>query len=98
MRVALLGDRLGAMALNNGWAGVVIEGCVRDSDALVELPIGVKALGTCPQRSYKRGEGQVGVMVRLGRMDVRSGWRLYADADGIVTLPHPATEPTDEPD
>jgi len=94
VRVALLGDRLGSLALTNGWAGVVIEGCVRDVSALHELPIGVKALGSCPLRSYKRGEGQVGVMVRLGRLDVRSGWWLYADADGVVTLPHPAEAPS----
>jgi len=90
MRVALLGDRLGAMALSNGWTGIVIEGCVRDVDALRELPIGIKALGSCPLRSVNRREGQVGVMVRLGRMDVRAGWWLYADADGVLTIPYPA--------
>ena len=90
MRVALLGDRLAALAIQNGWVGVVIEGCVRDVTALAELPIGIRALGSNPRRSVKRGQGQIGVMLRLGRMDVRSGWWLYADADGIVTLPHAA--------
>lgn len=96
MRVALLGDRLGALALSNGWTGVVVEGCVRDVATLHELPIGVKALGSCPMRSHKRGEGQVGLMLRLGRMDVRSGWWLYADADGVLTLPYPAAIPSNE--
>ena len=93
MRVALLGDRLGALALSNGWIGVVVEGCVRDVAILRELPLGIKALGSCPLRSNKRGEGQLGLMVRLGRMDVRSGWWLYADTDGVITIPHVATNP-----
>lgn len=90
LRVALLGDQLAALAIQNGWIGVVIEGGVRDVAALRELPLGIRALGSNPSRSVKRRQGQMGVMVRLGRMDVRSGWWLYADDDGIVTLPHPA--------
>ena len=89
MRCALVGDQLGALAVANGWAGMVIEGCVRDTAALRRLPLGVRALGSNPQRSNKRGQGQISVMVRIGRMDVRSGWWLYADEDGIVTVPEP---------
>ncbi len=96
MRVALLGDRLAALALSNGWVGLVIEGCIRDSDALLEIPIGVKALGSCPIRPNQRGDGHLGVMVRLGRMDVRAGWWIYADADGVLTLPHQAEAPPTE--
>lgn len=93
LRVALLGDKLAAQAVTNGWIAVVVEGCVRDTAALRELPLGVKALASCPMRSYKRGEGQVGVVLRIGRMDVRSGWWLYADADGILTMPGEALRP-----
>jgi len=90
MRVALLGDRLGALAVQNGWNGLVIEGCVRDVAALGDLPIGIRALGSTPRRSVKRGRGQIGVILRLGRMEVRSGWWMYADADGILTMPEEA--------
>lgn len=90
MRVALLGDHLGGVAVANGWRGVVVEGCVRDVAALRELPLGIRALGSTPQRSIKRGQGQVGVVLRIGRLDVRSGWWLYADEDGIISLPRPA--------
>jgi len=90
LRVALLGDQLAALAVQNEWIGIVIEGGVRDVAALRELPIGIRALGSNPRRSVKRGQGQLGVMLRLGRMDVRSGWWLYADDDGMITLPHPA--------
>ena len=57
MRVALLGDQLGALAVQNEWTGVVIEGCVRDVAALRGLPIGIRALGSIPRRSIKRGPG-----------------------------------------
>ncbi len=89
MRCALFGGRLGALAVENGWTGIVIEGCVRDVTALRSLPIGVKALGSNPLRSNKRGEGQIGTMVWIGRMNVQSGWWLYADEDGVITLPKP---------
>lgn len=88
MRVALFGDQLATLAIESDWAGILIEGCVRDAAALGSMPIGIRALGTCPQRSQKRGQGQIGAMVRIGRMDIRSGWWLYADEDGIVVLPH----------
>ena len=89
MRCALVGDQLGELAVANGWVGIVVEGCVRDTSALRNLPLGVRALGSHPMRSNKRGQGQMSVMVRIGRMDVRSGWWLYADEDGIVTVPEP---------
>ncbi len=89
MRCALVGDQLGELALANGWVGIVVEGCVRDTAALRNLPIGIRALGSNPMRSTKRGQGHMSVMVRIGRMDVRSGWWLYADEDGIVTVPEP---------
>lgn len=89
MRCALFGSQLGALAVENGWTGIVIEGCVRDVTALRSLPLGVKALGSNPLRSAKRGEGQIGTMVWIGRMNVQSGWWLYADEDGVITLPEP---------
>lgn len=89
VKVALLGDELAALAIENGWGGIIIEGSVRDVSRLGELPIGIKALASSPARSNKRGEGSIGVMVRMGRMDVRSGWWIYADADGVVTIPGP---------
>ena len=57
MRCALVGDIIAGIGVEQGWAGIVLHGCVRDVAALRELPIGVKALGTNPRRSEKRGEG-----------------------------------------
>ncbi|HPA39809.1 MAG TPA: ribonuclease E activity regulator RraA [Phenylobacterium sp.] len=83
---ALLGDMLGADAVKNGWAGVVVNGAVRDSAVLGTLDLGVKALGTHPMRSVKRGEGMVDVPVAFGGVVFVPGDRLYADEDGIAVL------------
>jgi regulator of ribonuclease activity A len=58
MRRAVLGDMLAKQAVDNGWSGIVVYGCIRDSFAIAQLALGVKALGTCPLRTDKRGEGQ----------------------------------------
>jgi regulator of ribonuclease activity A len=87
MRCALLGDSIAALARANGWAGVVIHGCVRDVAALEELGLGVKALGSNPRPSRKSGAGEVGVPVSFGGITFSPGARLAADADGIVVLP-----------
>lgn len=87
LRFALLGDILGDMAVSNGWAGVVINGCIRDSRALGKLPLGVMALATMPRKSVKRGEGQRGEDIRFGGVTFRSGFWLYADDDGVIVAP-----------
>ena len=87
MRCALAGDNVVGAALENGWAGVVINGCVRDVDALAQLPIGVKALGSCPRPSGKTGAGAIDVPVVFGAATFTPGAMLYSDEDGILVLP-----------
>ncbi|WP_435099984.1 ribonuclease E activity regulator RraA [Arhodomonas sp. AD133] len=84
LRCALLGDNLAAMARDNGWSGIVVYGCIRDSGEIRELDIGVKALNVHPRRSEKRGEGERDVAVTFAGVTVRPGEWLYADEDGVV--------------
>ena len=84
MRCALLGDQLGLLAQQNRWAGIVINGCVRDSMELMELDLGVRALATHPLKSVKRGEGQKDIVVRFAGVSFVPGHHLYADADGLL--------------
>ena len=84
LRRALLGGNLGAAAARNGWAGVVIDGCVRDTVELNVQDIGIRALASMPLPTEKRNEGQSGVAVQLQGVWVRPGDWLYADEDGIV--------------
>ena len=83
-RRALLGDKLGEAAVRNGWAGVIIHGCIRDSAALAQMNLGIRALGTMPLRSEKRNEGERDVPVRFAGVTFRPGDHVYVDEDGIV--------------
>jgi regulator of ribonuclease activity A len=87
LRCALVGDNVAGLALENGWAGLVINGCVRDVDALAALALGVKALGSNPRPSGKDGAGEVEVPVSFGGATFTPGALLYSDADGILVLP-----------
>lgn len=84
LRCALLGDRLGELAVSNGWSGVVVNGCVRDTAALAGLPIGILALAAHPMRSTKRGAGERDVPLRFAGVSFIPGQWLYADEDGFV--------------
>jgi regulator of ribonuclease activity A len=87
MRCALLGDSIASLARDSGWAGLVVNGCVRDTVALDELGLGVKALGSNPRPSGKAGAGEVGVPVSFGGITFTPGARLAADEDGVIVLP-----------
>ena len=83
-RCAMLGDLLAAKAVKNGWAGVVLNGCIRDSADIASMDLGVKALGTHPLKSVKKGVGERDVPVRFAGVTFLPGQHLYADEDGIV--------------
>ena len=84
LRRALVGGNLGKAAAKNGWAGVVVDGCVRDSAELAECDVGIRALALMPWPTEKRQEGQSDVAVLVQGVWVRPGDWLYADEDGIV--------------
>jgi regulator of ribonuclease activity A len=87
MNCALLGDRLGVLAASNGWLGVIVNGCVRDSAELARLDLGVRALATTPRRSDKRNTGDVDLPVTFAGVTFTPGEWVYVDEDGIVVLP-----------
>ncbi len=84
LRCALLGDMLGALAVTNKWNGLLIYGGIRDSVAMAQLSVGVKALGTIPLKSNKRNEGQKNISVHFAAIDFVPGEYIYADEDGII--------------
>jgi regulator of ribonuclease activity A len=88
-RHALFGGNLGQAAVRNGWAGAIIYGCIRDIAELATLRFGLRALGTMPLRSEKRGEGERDVPVRFAGVTFRPGDFVYADEDGIVVSREP---------
>ena len=87
IRCALVGDRMAELGMKNGWAGLVINGCIRDSAVISSLNIGIKALGTNPRRSVKKGEGQRDITLNFADATFAPGDWLYADEDGILLSP-----------
>jgi len=83
-RCAMLGDLLAAKAAAKGWSGVLLYGLIRDSADIAGMDLGVKALGTHPLKSVKKGVGERDVVVRFAGVTFVPGEYLYADEDGIV--------------
>jgi regulator of ribonuclease activity A len=84
LRCALVGGNLGMLAEKNGWAGIVVNGCIRDSEEINACQIGVRALATHPQKSIKKGTGDSNIRVSVAGVAVNPGDWIYADADGVL--------------
>jgi regulator of ribonuclease activity A len=84
LRCALVGGNLGLLAEKNGWVGIVVNGCVRDTGELDVCAIGIRALAVHPQKSQKRGAGERDVTVQMPGAVVRPGNWIYVDADGVL--------------
>ncbi|HET6733411.1 ribonuclease E activity regulator RraA [Mycobacterium sp.] len=86
LHAALVGDVIAGLGLDNGWAGLIINGAVRDAATLRTLGIGIKALGTNPRKSTKTGEGLRDAAVEFGGVVFVPGHIAYSDDDGIVVV------------
>jgi regulator of ribonuclease activity A len=84
LRCALLGDVLAAKAAANGWAGVIVHGCIRDVDAIAQMEIGIQALHAVPLKSVRKGQGELNVAVTFGGVTFHPGEFVYADNNGII--------------
>lgn len=89
LRTAMMGDRMAERLVNNGWAGVVINGAIRDSGALVDANLGIKALGVTVRRSGKHGSGAIDLPLAFGGVYFEPGMCLYADEDGVLVSHEP---------
>ncbi len=81
---ALVGDMIATLGMNNGWSGVILNGAIRDVNAIAALDFGVKALGTNPKKSSKNGAGRVNVPLSFGTVTFTPGHWVYSDDDGIL--------------
>lgn len=84
LRCALMGDMIGESAVQNGWEGVIIYGCVRDVDALAELDLGVHAVAAIPLKSMRKGVGETGLAITFGGVTFVQGQYVYADNNGVI--------------
>lgn len=87
LETALVGDIIATLGVDNGWAGLIVNGAIRDRVAIGTLPIGVKALGSNPAKSTKTGAGELDVPVEIGGVTFRPGATVWADEDGILVEP-----------
>ena len=83
-RCAMLGEDLARLAIANGWQGIVIHGCIRNSAIINQLPIGIRALHTHPLKSHKKDHGDRDLLVTFAGINFKQNHFLYADADGII--------------
>lgn len=88
-RCAMLGDLLAAMAVQNGWSGVIMHGMIRDSGDIAHMPLGVMALGVHPKKSEKQNIGDIDIPVCFGCTRFNPGDWIYADHDGIIVAQQP---------
>jgi len=84
LRCALVGDMLAELGKDNGWQGIIVYGCIRDSAVIANIDIGVKALDTNPRKSVKKGVGERDIAVMFADVTIKPGDYVYADEDGVV--------------
>lgn len=89
LRRALVGDQLAALGVKNGWMGIVVYGCIRDSRAIGAMDIGVLAIDTHPMKTVKKNVGEADIPVTFGGVTFVPGEWLYADEDGVIVSTNP---------
>jgi len=91
LRAAMMGDMVAALGAGNGWEGVIIYGCIRDSADVAKVNIGVKALATIPRKTVKRNQGTLDIPLHFADVIFNPDEYVYADEDGIVISSSPLT-------
>jgi len=89
LHCAMMGDVMAALGASNGWEGVIIHGCIRDSADVARVDIGVKALATIPRKTIKRNQGVMNLPICFANVTFKPGEYVYADEDGIVISEKP---------
>ena len=86
LRCAMLGDKRALDAIKNEWEGVIVNGSIRDSVMINSMPIGIRALGVCPRKSIKKGNGKRNLTVDFSNVKFIPNHYLYADEDGVIVI------------
>ena len=86
LRCAMLGDKRALDAIKNEWEGIVVNGSIRDSVMINSMTIGIRALGVCPRKSIKKGNGKRNLTVDFSNVKFIPNHYLYADEDGVIVI------------
>jgi regulator of ribonuclease activity A len=98
LRRALINAHIGELAVENGWEGIVVNGCVREVDRLEELDIGIQAITAMPVGADDNEIGEENIPVNFAGVTFLPEDFLYADSTGIVISPEPLVLDNDEDD
>ena len=82
--VALLGDNLVKLAIENNWSGIIVNGRIRDAEIISQLDVAIFALGTCPRKSSKKNQGKKNIELLIDGLTIKPGDWVYADINGIL--------------
>ena len=82
--VALLGDNLATLAIENNWSGIIVNGRIRDAEIISQLDVAIFALGTCPRKSSKKNQGKKNIELSIDGLTIKPGDWAYADINGIL--------------
>ena len=82
--VALLGDNLAALAIENNWSGIIVNGRIRDAEIISQLDVAIFALGTCPRKSSRKNQGKKNIELSIDGLTIKPGDWVYADINGIL--------------
>ena len=82
--VALLGDNLATLAIENNWSGIIVNGRIRDAEIISQLDVAIFALGTCPRKSSKKNQGKKNIELSIDGLTIKPGDWVYADINGIL--------------
>jgi len=86
LQIAVVGDKLMAIAKKNGWKAIIVNGYVRDTNITKNIDVGLWAFGTYPKKSFEKKQGVIGCELNFFGINFKQGNYLYADEDGIVLL------------
>lgn len=84
---AVVGENLMKFAHQNNYAGIIVNGYIRDTFQIKDIPVALFALGTCPRKYIPVTSGEKDIELSFGGVDFRSGDYLYADTDGVIVTP-----------
>ena len=81
---AVVGENLMKFAHRNNYAGIIVNGYIRDTYQIRDIPVVLYALGTCPRKYIPVTSGELNIPLSFGGVDFRGGDYLYADTDGVI--------------
>jgi RraA family protein len=90
---AIFGELMLTYCKSRGIAGVIVDGSIRDKDAISKMDIPVYARGITPDGPYKNGPGEINTVISFGGQVVRPGDLIIGDEDGVIVVkPEEAAE------